>query len=373
MRKCCQLLALVVCLVVIPIGVPTAATAATDCITTKVPVTNIVKVRETVHGKVKVVDKREDVKVSERVRVKIHGKWETVVREVVKTKTVQTCTTTAPVSATAPIEGTPTIVNTPPLNISPAPVLGASLDPSYTQAQGNPLEVTWSFSASATVNGQPDQSLPSGVLELFSGGSLVDSLNVGGSTTGGSYTVTYSNYGNESVDVVYASGTNSATTGVETYDIEPPPPVSTTTTETVTGGASNGFTTSTCQPGTTPAIVLVSSVPVTFAYVVDYSCTYTVTIRTVDANGNAVTSGISTNFCTPAVGQRSCTFTDTKAVYGESWTSGPPLPPPGLPNNCANVTDSLTATFAGNSTDAASSSAPASINGYFGCAPLVTS
>lgn len=93
--------------------------------------------------------------------------------------------------------------------------------------------MTWSYSASAneTSGGvsQPDPSLPNGVLEFFSNGSLAQSTNVGGSLTGATDTVTHAAYGSESVDVVYESGSNSATTGTETYDITNPVLLTTTT------------------------------------------------------------------------------------------------------------------------------------------------
>lgn len=104
--------------------------------------------------------------------------------------------------------------------------LHVSLDPSFTQNPSNPLQVTYQVSASATTDGgtQTVGDLPDGVLEFFSDGSLADTMNVGGTVTGGPVTITYASYGNHTTDVVYDSGTNSTTTGVETVDIEAPPP-----------------------------------------------------------------------------------------------------------------------------------------------------
>lgn len=98
---------------------------------------------------------------------------------------------------------------------APAVALGITIDPSYTQDPTNPLKVTYSFSASATqtANGTttPDPSLPQGVLNFFSDGSLACSDNVGGSVDSGTCTVTYAAIGNHTVVTIYDSGTNSAT------------------------------------------------------------------------------------------------------------------------------------------------------------------
>jgi hypothetical protein len=103
--------------------------------------------------------------------------------------------------------------------------LGVHLDPSLTQDPTNPLEVTWYYSASADFQlgtaQQSDPSLPAGVLSLYSNGLLVQSVNVGGSVTSDYATTTYSSTGPVTIDVIYDSGSNTATTGDETYDIEP--------------------------------------------------------------------------------------------------------------------------------------------------------
>jgi hypothetical protein len=118
-----------------------------------------------------------------------------------------------------------------------APVLGITLDPAYTQSG---LAITYTYSATATTNGSPDSSLPAGVLSLYSDGLLACSINVGGSITGGTCTVTYAAYGAHTLNVIYDAGSDSATTGNETETIEPPAPpptpapVATTTTVTAT-------------------------------------------------------------------------------------------------------------------------------------------
>lgn len=66
---------------------------------------------------------------------------------------------------------------------APAPTVyayAAHLDPTYTQNPSNALDVTFTAVASATVNGNPDPSLPSGILDLYSDGLLACSANVGG-------------------------------------------------------------------------------------------------------------------------------------------------------------------------------------------------
>ncbi len=249
-------------------------------------------------------------------------------------------------------------IATSPTTITVAPTLGVRLDPSYVQSTANPLKVTWSYSASANVDGNPDPSLPSGVLEFFSNGVLVDSTDVGGSVTSAQSAVTYANYGEQTVDVIYDSGTDSATTGTETFDIEPPPLpplIATTTVLSVEQGA--------CSEST-PVLAIVNYFPVTWEYEADYQCAYTFTIATTDASGNTLTSGLSTTFCTPADGQTTCSFT-----YADMFAGSPSYDPdsPGTfpsPNSsdCASAEGSVTASFAGNSTDAASVSAAQTIS-----------
>lgn len=112
-----------------------------------------------------------------------------------------------------------------------------ALDPSFTQNPANPLIVTYSYSASADQESGgvalPDTNLPSGVLAFYSDGLLSCSINVGGSVSGGQCTVGYRSFGTHTIDVVYSSGENSATTGPETVTIVEPPIIPTTTTQTV--------------------------------------------------------------------------------------------------------------------------------------------
>lgn len=104
----------------------------------------------------------------------------------------------------------------------------AAIDPSYTQNPSNPLDVTFSYSAT----GDP---LATGVLELFWGPSqsqtLACSMNVGGDVTGGTCEVVFPNYGPESITVEYLSGSTSATQ-TDTENIVDPNPVATSTTST---------------------------------------------------------------------------------------------------------------------------------------------
>lgn len=124
----------------------------------------------------------------------------------------------------------------------------ATIDPSYVQNPQNPLDVTFSYSASDT-QGQ----LANGVLDLFWGAStqsqtLACSLNVGGQTTGGTCEIVFASYGNEFVTVQYSSGATSATE-TDTEDIENPnPPAPTTTTVAPTTTTVAATTTTTLAP-----------------------------------------------------------------------------------------------------------------------------
>jgi hypothetical protein len=120
-----------------------------------------------------------------------------------------------------PVKVTPPTPPTLPVTATaPTIQLRAQLDPSFVQGPG-PLDVTYSFSASAETYtngvGALDQSLPDGVLNLFTpttpGGpsGLACSVDVGGDTNGGTCDVTYADTGTFDVTVVYDSGTSSAT------------------------------------------------------------------------------------------------------------------------------------------------------------------
>jgi hypothetical protein len=139
-----------------------------------------------------------------------------------------------PITAAPPVSAAP--APTPPTTPPTAPTITAHLDPSFTQDSTNPLEVTYSYSASASsqlTDAQPVQvNLPAGILNLYSNGLLECSMNVGGLTAGGSCEVTYASYGTQSVVVTYESGSTSAT-DTETEDIEPPTPPTPLATTTV--------------------------------------------------------------------------------------------------------------------------------------------
>lgn len=128
---------------------------------------------------------------------------------------------------------TPPPTTSPPTQTPATPVkhLQAHLDPSFVQSPTNPLAVTYSYSASATVTSAPAAAatpaeLPEGVLDLYSDGSLACSINVGGPNTGGRCPVTYTATGAHTVVVTFESGPTTVTeTSTET--IEPYP----TTTE----------------------------------------------------------------------------------------------------------------------------------------------
>lgn len=184
------------------------------------------------------------------------------------------CIYHAPVQTTSIVTPAPV---TPPLGVAtPAPVvsLQAHLDPTFVQSPTNPLAVTYDYSASATetVNGvmQPAQALPTGILNLYSDGLLICSMNVGGATTGGLCPITYSSAGNHSVITTYDSGSSTAS---ET-DIETISQFSTTTVANVTQTSCN-----------TP--------PGRATY-----CTFTIQPMVTDQNGNPVVTPVTITFIT---------------------------------------------------------------------------
>jgi hypothetical protein len=209
-----------------------------------------------------------------------------------------------------------------PAPLAVTPVLAVQLDPSFTQSPTNLLEVTYSYSASATIGGSPDSSLPDGVLEFFSDGLLECSEDVGGQIDGGTCEVTYTTYGAHTVNVIYDSGSESATTGNETETIEPPspvpPPPALATTTTVT------LTPTTCE-------VDGSALP----FLIDQPGTcWSVAATTVDADANPVAGpaslvfadvgATSPSFASPAViciGADGL-FVATGLDAGESWGHG---------------------------------------------------
>jgi hypothetical protein len=101
--------------------------------------------------------------------------------------------------------------------------LAVKLDPGYTVNPTNALDLTFTYSASATKGTALDPNLPEGVLEFYSDGLLECSTNVGGDIDGGTCEVVYSDYGDHTTNVIYDSGTNSVTTGPQTVNIPAPP------------------------------------------------------------------------------------------------------------------------------------------------------
>jgi hypothetical protein len=153
---------------------------------------------------------------------RVHGHRRPVLvrKQVHYTKHVQhfNCVGTTPAAAT-------------PAEPSPAPKkLHAHIDPSFVQSATNPLDVTYSYSASATTEeaspalaraaDATPAELPEGVLDLYSDGSLACSINVGGPDTGGECPVTYRSTGTHTVVVTYISGSTTATE-TSTEQIEP--------------------------------------------------------------------------------------------------------------------------------------------------------
>ena len=87
----------------------------------------------------------------------------------------------------------------------------AHLDPAFSQDQSNPLDVTFSYDATTVVTGVygvTDPSIPTGVLNFYSNGTLACSTNVGGPTTSATCEVVYSTYGDVQTTVEYLSGTS---------------------------------------------------------------------------------------------------------------------------------------------------------------------
>jgi hypothetical protein len=110
--------------------------------------------------------------------------------------------------------------------------LHAHLDQSFVQDPANPLHVTYSDSASATVGlgagpEKAEPNLPAGILALYSDGLLACWFEVGGTITGGKCPVTYSAFGAHTVVVTYSSGSR-RTTETYTEHITPFPVAATT-------------------------------------------------------------------------------------------------------------------------------------------------
>lgn len=172
--------------------------------------------------------------------------------KIVATSKAPTYLATAP-TVTLPVVGTP-IVHSTSAN------LRAVIDPTFTQNPSNPLQVTFTYSASIT-----DGTLPTGTLSLMvtapgsvssSGGCTMD---VGGAVYQGTCTVTLPYYGEWQVTTTYAGGVSGATS-TETVNIPgvnastgttaPPQPSAPSTTQAPTT-TTQAPTTTTPQPTTT--------------------------------------------------------------------------------------------------------------------------
>lgn len=113
----------------------------------------------------------------------------------------------APTPVPTPTPAGNTGTSTPPV---PSYSYKAHLDPSFVQSPSNPMAVVYTFTADATetlgatqIDTAQQGILPSGILDLYSQGTLVCSINVGGSTDGGTCAVSYTSYGTYNVVTEY--------------------------------------------------------------------------------------------------------------------------------------------------------------------------
>jgi hypothetical protein len=207
--------------------------------------------------------------------------------------------------------------------------LGVHLDPSFTQNPGNPLEVTWYYSASANLqlgtSQQADPSLPAGVLELISNGLIIDTKNVGGSVTSAYATTTYPSFNGSpslsvTIDVIYDSGTNSATTGNETYDI--PDPNVTTTTESLSWTSATTFTATAITTNVAGTVVPQPSSIANF-WITDATTQteYTVTFNDADTNPTfscqfvVAPDGADVTYSVISTGPSGCSLSNGSSLY----------------------------------------------------------
>jgi hypothetical protein len=198
---------------------------------------------------------KETLRKSERVRVKVHGKWKT------ETKTVRYvgCVYKATSGSALVVPTSGTAVSTTSTSVGSQ---RAHVDPIYTQDPTNPLMVTFTYWSSST-NGP----LPDGVLSIYWGPSqqsqvLAKSTDVGvgiGDSQANALqtTIAFPAYGTEYVTTTYTSGTNSATQ-TDTEDIEnpnPPPPTTTTLPPAPTTTTTTPYVPVVTDVTTTPATV----------------------------------------------------------------------------------------------------------------------
>lgn len=257
--------------------------------------------------------------------------------------------------------------------------LAVRLDPDFTVSPTNTLDLTFSYSASATLGTAPDTNLPAGVLEFYSDGLLECSTNVGGDIDGGTCEVVYSDYGDHTTNVIYDSGTNSVTTGPEVVTIPappmpalalaappPPPLLSTTTTLTVTDGICT-----TINDGVGAINYPQAGVPFIPVYAdrVTYECAYTLAVSATDQDG-ILTTGLAINACS-TITNGSCSFIDSQVLDGPPGDYPDPseYTPPTPPSDCTGQTETVTGSFAGSTTDAPSTSTPVSVSAFGECAP----
>lgn len=137
--------------------------------------------------------------------------------------------TVTPVINPAPVSA-PTSQTVTPTTVAPTPSYSYSshVDPSFVQSPSNPMDVTYTFTADATetlgaAQFDTDQqgTLPGGILDLTSDGSLACSINVGGATDGGNCFVPYTSFGTHQVITEYFPNGTTPVTETDHPDIEP--------------------------------------------------------------------------------------------------------------------------------------------------------
>jgi hypothetical protein len=285
-----------------------ATVSAQTCTTSKVVVmeTVHVKVQVKVNGKTvtEMVTKKIKAHVLKRERVKVHGKWVTKMVSVVKYKAVTSCTT--PVTTISAVT-----------TKTPANVYTAFVDPTFTQDQFNPLDVTYKYSASSN-----ESPLPAGILNLVTPGgaqSYPCSVNVGEFLSADTCEVTYPAAGTYQVTTQYIPNGVTAVTKTESATISQ---YSTTTAQSLTvssfSGANNAEVTSTVKDVNGNYVSLVNTGDVTFSVVDE---TTGATVMTLKSGSSGIcdftyfnAAGIQIDFTNQGV---------TGFVCGSGTTHGP--------------------------------------------------
>ena len=282
------------------------ATASTSCktVVVKVHAKHWVWRNERRHGKV----------------VRVHVRVSYVKREHRKV-----CTTTSP--TTTPTASTPASV-----------VTLAALAPSFTQDPTNPLEVTYEYSASATTTTSgvtaSDSQLPVGIVNFYSDGLLVCSVNVGGQTDGGACPVTYTASGAHTVITTYTSGSTSATT-TETEQINPFTTTTSVTVALVAGSCSAGPSADHCDYVMSASTIAQSGEPVTAGQ--------TVAVAGTDASGVVESCDVSL-----APGQQESLAVYQQDLGGTNYTEFEIFAPTGCLINAPSVPNwTFAASYAG--------------------------